>query len=358
MEEGMGLHYQDLDSKISDLTDELFIDGKIYDASGNAIKANVIGAYSRQENAFSFTKSDVDGNFVLPKTAFTGQKELQFVGYQLENESILAKLNSSTRLSNPISDIRYTEAIESYMESSRMRKKINQHFKIKDKTRTLDKKANTLELPKSEVTYNVQEYQDFGNMAEFAKNLMMPLRFSGSKGERTAQVINPKSSKKANYYLNGNPLFIIDGKLTRNAEFVASLEQSEVKDLQISFDGKKLREQYNVMGSSGVVIMNTFGKRTTLPSADESNIFKVNGIQERLLYPVSYATSSDVLRMPVFDTQLYWNPEIKTSESGSTNISFVQSNDRSTFRIIVVAQTADGKIGLGYLDYVSSLSGE
>ena len=213
-------------------------------------------------------------------------------------------------------------------------------------------------MPEPQANYKVQEYQDFGELAEFAKNLMMPLRFSGDKGSRTAQVINPRSQKKANYYLNGPPLFIVDGKLTRDANFVGSLQQSEVIDLGIIYENKVLREKYNVMGSSGVVIINTTGRRDILPEGDERNVFRVNGLQATVDYPVRFSLGDELGALPVFEPQLYWNPDITTNEEGIAKIDYIQSNDRSIWRMVVVARSQDGRVGIGYIDIESSPQGE
>jgi hypothetical protein len=356
--EGMGVTVQQSSDPYNDLVKELFFEGKVYDENGTAIQANIMGAYAMHDNSFSFTKSAADGSFILPRNIFTGTKELQFVGYQFEHPIIQARMDQSLMLNSEVGLVRYNENIASYLQASSMRKKINQYFKLKDKAKYITTKKARVVLPETQANYNVQEYQDFENLAEFAKNLMMPLRFNGKKGERTAQVINPKSLKKDNYYLDGSPLFIIDGKLTRDADFVGSLEQSEIKELGITFDGKKLREKYNVMGSSGVVVINTLGKRVTLPQKDEQNIFKVIGIQDEVDYPVSYSIGSDMVNNPVFEPQLYWNPKLATTGSGKAAINYVQSNDRSTFRIIVVARAKDGRVGVGFVDYNTSLSGE
>ena len=356
--EGVGIMVTDQSDPYNDLTPELFYEGILYDNDGKAIQANVLGAYSYFDNNFSFTKSAADGKFTLPKNTFQGEKEIQFVGFQSEHPVVMAKLDQSVTLKSTPKDLRYTDDIQSYIEESRIRKKINQYFKLKDKASITSDIREEGVFPEMQAKYEVTEYQDFEIMAEFAKNLMMPLRFNGKKGERSAQVINPKSRKQANYFLKGDPLFIIDGKLTRNADYAGNLAQTEVLDLGIIYDGKKLREQFNVMGNSGVVVMNTSGRREKLPAEDERNIFRINGLQYDVNYPVGYNISSEIEGQPVFDPQLYWNPDVSTDSSGSATISYVQSNDRSTYRIVVVARTKDGNIGVGYLDFDSSLAGE
>lgn len=357
-DEGIGLAQSTIDDNYSELTSELFYEGTIYDDGGNAIQASIIGAYAPLDKGFTFTKSASDGTFTLPRKEFKGQRTIQFIGYQSEHPVIMTKLEQSVVLNSTSGNLRYNDVIDAYLEKSRMRKKINQYFKIKDKSQIIAEKEAVEVDYDLQARYDVSEYQDFEIMAEFAKNLMMPLRFNGDRGNRTAQVINPKSLKKSNYYLKGAPLFIIDGKLTRNADYVGNLPQSEVMELGIIYDGKKLREQFNVMGNSGVVVINTAGKAETLPQNDERNIFTVNGLQQDVKYPVGYTISTEIKDMPIFDPQLYWNPMVITDDQGKAKINYVQSNDRSTYRIVVVARTADGRIGVGIVDFDSSLAGE
>ncbi len=340
----------------TNLSDKVFLTGVVMDKEGSPVKANVLGAYSKSDGTFSFGKSNAQGKFIIPSDLFSGSKTVQLVGYQNEYPEIQSRINDKVALSTTISNaLPYNKDIENYILLSSQRKKINQHFKVDGKQRIEKDLSQGVHEHKVQAEYKVEEYQSFGDVDGFVSNLMMPLRFKGSKGERTATIINPRAKKTSNYFLEGIPLFVVDGKITRNADFIGSMDQEEVINLNIVYDKLSLRKQFNAFGSSGVVIINTHGKAEKLPSIDENNIYLVNGIQNTVTYPVQFLADQDQ-SLPQLDPQLYWNPSITTDSNGKASIPVVQADDRSNYKVVVVARDSSGNIGTS--SYVYSYLGE
>ncbi len=347
---GLGVyHYQDDLTARDELVEQLFFEGKIYNDNDQPIRANVIGAYSQQEHKFSFTKSNDNGDFILAKDDFYGKRSVQFVGFQKEFPIIRTALTTEYPFEGLDSEVPYNPTIEQYLIASNKRKKINQYFNIPEKATMLSLPDINAQEIVTQANYNVKEYESFDNMENFAKNLMMPLRFKKEDGELVAQVINPTAHKTSNYFMEGQPIFLIDGKITRNATYIGKLAQEEVEDLSIIYDNKELRRQFNVLGSSGAVVINTFGRAEILPEEDERNIFEVTGIQVEMQYPIAFNATAEIEERPVFNPQVYWHPNLNISGTG--NISYVQTNDKSVFKIVVVARSTDGRIGYATSTY-------
>ncbi|MCB0689849.1 MAG: hypothetical protein KDC53_25085, partial [Saprospiraceae bacterium] len=152
--------------------------------------------------------------------------------------------------------------------------------------------------------------------------------------------------------LNGPPLFIIDGKMTRDADFVARLPISAVETVELFLDAPKLRSSFQAIGVSGVVRITTSIANLKLPEADAGNIHTIYGLQPKAHFPGFNAqVLTDQKHEPFFRPQLFWNPDIPVGPDGMASTTFVQSDDTGPFLIEVVFQTADGRRGTKSFQY-------
>ncbi|MDX1939486.1 MAG: alpha-2-macroglobulin family protein, partial [Saprospiraceae bacterium] len=126
------------------------------------------------------------------------------------------------------------------------------------------------------------------------------------------------------------------------------------EQLAVYYNFDKLFENFSVIGSNGVVYITTKSS-ILIPEEEENNIFKINGLQYPAAFPEFHPNQvGKDLHQPFFRPQLYWNPKVETDDKGQAALTFFQSDDISTFRIEVVAQSEDGSIGIGRKEYVVS----
>ena len=323
---------------------------RITDAAGNPLQANVLGVYSAYGRQLTFAKSDPAGFSYVALPDFPGSQPVQILGYYKETEEIKVELLEEEVPVGP-AQLLMNEGIEAYLELSRRRKKIFQHrtaleFELEEGLPP----PNPVVL-EPDMTIHVQEYQSFDNLGTFFKEVGSPLRFRKRDDHYWAQVSNPGAQNK-NYFLPGSPMFIIDGKVTRNADFVARMPPDEVQKVELFFRRDGLRRHFNVFGNGGVVILTTSIPDVDIPEADADDQLFVNGLQADAAFPVFRPGQEGAgARQAFFRPQLYWNPVVETDDAGRAAISFHQSDDLGIFRIEVVAQSGDGAIGRAVLEY-------
>jgi len=205
-------------------------------------------------------------------------------------------------------------------------------------------------LPKG-LKFEMKNYTRFDNIAIFFKEVLAPLKFREEKdGTYSAKMYDPKG-KKFNLDFDGNPLFIVDGKLTRGGNYIAKLDIDKVEYVELYAKPEVLQKNFNILGRSGVAVIKTKIRGLKVPELDEADIFKINGLQAKAAFPTFNVDQvSNDKYQPFFRPQLYWNPNINLS-NGNASFSFTQSDDLGTFTIEVVVQTADGQYGYTLKDY-------
>ena len=332
------------------LLNTMFTKGVLTDAKGNLVSANVLGVYDNDNKKFNYTKADKTGNIFLEQKDFYASKQIQFVGYDKEIADIKVKLQHDLQ-ADPSQEVIYTKGILDYMNWSRQRKKIFQMF-------TAFESNLETKIPKSEkmeeipgLEFKIKDFKRFNNLAVFFKEILAPLKFKQLKdGTYTAKMYNPKSkSFKLEY--DGSPLFVIDGKMTKDANFVAHLDIDKIETVRLISNPKVLREQFNILGADGVTFIKTSYENLEMPGKDAEDIFSVNGILPPAEFPVFNQKTVANNRQPFFRPQLYWNPNLLTNENGLAQFDFLQSDAIGTFLIEVVVQTDDGTLGTAQKKY-------
>lgn len=324
---------------------------RILNEAGEPLPANVLGVYLGNENRLLFAKSNGDGLSYLALPDFFGSKSIQYLGYEKETSDIdLVRLDD---IHDPVPALpSANEGVLHYLELSRLRKKIYQHrqqleFAVKTETTT-----PTSAYPEADLVLDVQDYESFEDIATFFREVDSPLRFQLQRDSTyRARLFNPRA-RSSNSFELGTPLFVIDGKVTRNVDFVARLSTDQVQRVHLFFNRERLRQHFPVFGNRGVVLIETTIPDVPLPPEDARDIIRINGLQPPAAFPVFHPDQIDNdPHRAFFRPQLYWNPDLRTDERGRAILTFHQSDDRSIFRIAVVAQSAAGVLGAGSKEY-------
>jgi len=323
---------------------EIAIEGTLVDESGEPMRASVLGMYSSLEDRIFYSSADAKGRFSFKPPVFSGSRPIQFIGYQFEHMDIGIQLENRKML--PIQqELTYTEAVKNYMSLSRQRKKIFQIYKsLENQIETEKVKLDIQELNPG-FTYVIDEYESFDFMYSFFGELITPLKFLLQPDSTyKATLYNPTGRASANTQLSGDPVFIIDGKLTRDADFVARMDMDYIEQVDLMYKSENLREKFSAIGRSGVVKITTNLKNVPIAEKDAADIFTISGIQPKAAFP-TFQPNDIPSSQPFFRPQLYWNPNLTTDGNGKASFTFYQSDDLSQFVIRVVGQGADGAFG-------------
>lgn len=326
------------------LENAIYIKGRLLDLQGNPRSEVTIAAYAADERNSYFADTDQDGYFSLQLPDFTGDKPLQFV--DLHGAPFQVLPDDGITVSDQ-SSLTYTTIVKNYLEWSRHRKMIYQLYQTVETS--LQVEQTEVPARDMEPDYHIQmkEYTAFPDLYTFLMEVSTPLKLSReSDGSLFARMFNP--DPRVRVFYQEPPIFIVDGKVTRDVNFLQQLDIEKLEVIDEFFDFQRLNTYFGKLGSYGVVMVETSIPNLQLPEIDEAGIFTVGGLlpEAEVLLPEQTA-----LQQPVFKPQLFWQGGLTTDEQGRYNLQFPHTDDLGTFTIEIVARGRNGKMGKAKTSY-------
>ena len=344
------------------MDERIFVQGSIYDAATNQpAKVNIIGAYNADENKMHYSRSDAEGNFTLLMRDQVGPSSLQIAGYLYEEygDTRVEKRKAGPVAKNIPVTSEFDEDVTSYLTLSNTRKRIYQHFNQLESEVEVEDYSKEFNRVRPNKTFTISEYVHFETVGKFFDEILGSQLNFLKGGERiTARMFNPESNKNAgrgdDYYFPRSPVFIVDGKMTKDADYVYKIKSDNVDEVDLYFDWRDITKQFGTFGDFGYVVIRTNQSGLRLPENDEEDIIPYSGTQPNVSFPVAIdEAESD---FPVLRPLVFWHPEARVTNSRDSKIEFTTSDDVSTFRIIIVARTDDGRVLHKHIQFDTELS--
>ncbi|TXF90990.1 hypothetical protein FUA23_04090 [Neolewinella aurantiaca] len=309
--------------------DTLFYPAEVMTAAGTPLTTNLLPVFDPNRYEFGFAKSDEAGSVTLQTPPFEGEKMLQLRdlnGADLKPSTVEFKLSPIAE--KPV----VTQAVATYIDLSRRRRKIYQLFATVETEIDAAASRETPREVRPNRDFNVQDYKAFPDMFTFFKEVAGELKVRLKKGNYTARLYNAPNQR----YFGENPLYIIDGRLTRDDNYVMNLSPSEIRYLAFYYVGSELRRNFPALGNNGVVRIETIRGLSKFPAADAEDSFSVKGLQPAADFPVRDAAESDV---PAISPVLLWE-----TGAGDATFDLPATDDIGKYRVFVVTRSAEGKV--------------
>ncbi|MFZ5973373.1 MAG: hypothetical protein ACOYXA_17445 [Bacteroidota bacterium] len=209
---------------------------------------------------------------------------------------------------------------------------------------------SSVELPKNpnaefedefmgaDVSINVEDYQIFPTMEELIREVIPSLQHRKVRGNSIVRVVFSIPS----IIPTGDPLYIIDGVMTKNTDFFLSLKPAELLFVKIERELSKL-SRLGAIGKNGVVYVQTKNQQVANRLRAESRLLPVRGLNKPIGFRGPVYNSVDNWRRPDFRLVPYWNPSVQTDSNGEASISFKVSDDLGPMVIKITGFTKDGR---------------
>ena len=335
---------------IQQFSEEIFIKGEVSDTLGNLVQANVLGGYASLHQRIFYGKTNLEGRFTFTVPDFYGDQTLQFIGYPKEVEEIKIRLFEDGE--KPAGTLPINDQILKYLEGTQQKKKMAEHFDYLSENMEVPDVDNEFDNLEADFTYTTDDYVKFETVGDFFSELLTPLKFRIVNGVYEARMQNPRSRDASFATLPGKPLFIIDGKITRNADFIARSSWSNVRSVDIFYIADKLRKQFNVLARGGVARIETKIPQFSMPLNEQEDVFTIEGLTPGGDFvPYRPGQSRAEIRLPNFLMPTFWSPNVQADNDGTATLEFFQGDDTSNFVLEVVAQGPDGKQGRTTVEY-------
>ena len=320
------------------LSKQVYTQVKLQSNSGTQSQ-NLVGIFFPQNWQLLYTSSQRPEYWVeVPN--FTGRKQVQFLGHP-NPEVQVQLLESFPSKASPA--LVYTPGIRQYLEWSRMRKKIYQLYNALEMALPATVPLTDSIPLKADRSLRPAEFEAFEDLATFFREISTPLSFKQERktGQYSAKMYNPGSFTD----YPSAPIFVIDGKMTRDANFVARLKCSQIESIDLYYQPTQLLGYFKAIGRSGVVQIRSKAE-IAIPEAEAEDIFQLNGLQTVAAFPAMKVEQLQAApTQAFFRPQLYWQANLRTDAQGQVDFSFLQGDDWSRFRIQVVVQGGDGRLG-------------
>ncbi|MFN8357314.1 MAG: TonB-dependent receptor plug domain-containing protein [Spirosomataceae bacterium] len=146
-----------------------------------------------------------------------------------------------------------------------------------------------------------------------------------------------------------DPLFLVDGvQIDMGALSSIPPKQVEAIDVLKGSSASAL----GTRGANGVIAILT--KRTTITQDPSLASNQVKGFEVvREFYSPRYDTNKRAI-LPDNRSTLYWAPMVQTDANGKATVSFWNSDERTTVRVVVEGMSPQGWLGTGQQTYVVS----
>ncbi|HCW08360.1 MAG TPA: hypothetical protein DGG95_13450 [Cytophagales bacterium] len=178
------------------------------------------------------------------------------------------------------------------------------------------------ELSGPDATVELTDFLQMPSMQEILKEIVKSVEYRKINGRHVVRVYT--TLKKPNNHTG--PLYIIDGQFTKNPEIFLSLKPTEVINIKLFKDSRKLFA-LGQLGSNGVIMVKT--KRGKI--INERNVIGFTGMLPRTDQPIFKERVNPSI--PNLRSCLFWEGKGKFSDAELTHIQFNTSDDVGKFRL-------------------------
>jgi len=190
------------------------------------------------------------------------------------------------------------------------------------------------EIQGADVQVNVQDYIAFPTVIELMREVIPSLQHRKLGGKSAIRVLLSEPPR----HVQGNPLLLIDGVMTKNIDHFLALKPSEISAVKIIKDVRKLNH-LGALGKNGVVMVNTKRSNPATWITDNTAI-AVQGLQRPLALHRSHRVGN---RIPDFRSMILWQPNVLVDDSGKTDVLFYHSDDIGLMDVEIEGITSAGE---------------
>lgn len=190
--------------------------------------------------------------------------------------------------------------------------------------------------PLYNASVNLEDYINFPNMMEVFREIVPYANIILNKGRARLYSQDQQANFKA------PPLFFVNGAPTTSLDYVLSLNPADIESIGI-INAYKSLVNMGLDGEVGLICINSKQGRVLPVSPKENNIMEYGGFTlSKEFYSPKYNGNDDGDRIPDFRSLLYWNPEVKTNESGEAVVEFYTSDEIGSFEVDIQGVASDG----------------
>lgn len=194
------------------------------------------------------------------------------------------------------------------------------------------------ELGGADFEVNAQEFLVFPVMEDMIREIL-PFVQHRKRGDKvTVRLILIEGT--LNSIPASEPLFIIDGVMTKDTELFLNLKPADILTVKVVRDKSKLN-RLGAIGKYGVILVQTKNAMTEKVQ-QRNNMLSIEGLSKSTEFKTQDYSKSSNQRVPDFRSTLLWSPTVKTAANGRATVTFYASDDVGPMSIRFQGITSEG----------------
>lgn len=278
---------------------------------------------------YRFNWVDPDGSFFIKMIPFYGEEELYFVDNG--GNDIEVSLRPVCHLNEREIQLVDDASLGPVIEANNKRKKIYQLFSRVEESILEDTLHLNQPVLSPDMDIDVQDYAIRGKLVDLLKEVITPFKFRKDNDEQyRVKVLYEVLDLK--YFYDSDPIFIINGIVTRDFTYIANLPLQDIKRMRIYSKLETIRA-LKLVDIGGIAIIDMVDPLFSLTEDQRLPHQLVQGLQIPAKYPVEVDTDSEI---PQLRSLLYWMPNAQLDDNGQYHFNLPVSDDISTFEIEIL----------------------
>lgn len=304
-----------------------------------------------QNNNVGFEAYAKNGEFEVPFIFdFWGEDlifcTLQYKSKNVDDNYVITILRDSVTISENWSSLENAEN-SLYAEYTLSKSLVSKSYSFfgsnQKRAGRQDQTANSIieeEFLGADYGINVADYVVFPNMEDLLREVV-PFVQSRKKGLQYSVRISFRLETSTRVF-NDDPLYVIDGTMTRNTSVFMDLKPENLVSIKVINNPNKLA-QLSRLGENGIIFVQT-KKGDFSDSRIKQNLFPVVGLSRASdSFKMNYSKVAPPARVPDLRSTLYWNPLLETDRTGHAEMTFFASDDIGPMKVLVQGLTKDGR---------------
>jgi hypothetical protein len=299
---------------------ELALSGKIVDnLTEEPLSIRALTFTQTGENpAYNFLFTDRDGNFEFDDLYFHNHNNELILNIGEDERIMLDTIHVKPDFDPPpiIGNIWTNPAFLNFVTARRLDQKFSKFYAgRKDTSQFLDKDfyIDNKIYDKPDLSYDLDDYIQLNDMREVIIELLPNVKIYKHDDRTRIRIYH-----SANAGLLPDPLFLVNGKIVKDNDFILNMDVTLVKNIDVIVREAKLK-YFGPVANGGVVAIYT-KEPIDIPFGTRIEMAGFHQPQEIIQKRMSEELISNTL--PNFDPVVYWNPVLKYEKNSETTISF------------------------------------
>jgi hypothetical protein len=301
-----------------------------------SIKSQLLFAFNPFNMHYNGTKVAAQtGEFNLKLSPFYKEQEITFLDY-VDDEIMVTEKSTLFHSVHP--DTLLVDAnIIDHLKAYREEKQINRIFKQIALPVRIDSSdlGNIRKKPNFHI--DVQDYTIRGTCVDLFKELATNLKFRSAGADKYQARMLYEYNGITKFYSRA-PLFLVNGRATRDGNFIAHIPLQEIGYISI-YSNYEALQRLSPIAHGGIVYVEMMDQHYALTGEKALPVLTVQGLQVPILYPIRSSVKDG---SPATGSLLYWHPNLQP-DGDRLQIDFTSNDIATEYLVEAVLFLKDGQ---------------